>query len=200
MSRARPLPRLARGLPWPARAILGIAALALGLFLIGRPLDSLDVLTLYLAASFVVLGVTQVSRGDRDAVDLVIGAAWLALGLVVFLSPGHAITALPTVIGISLLVAGALKLWRVRSGSLDTRLSSLLLGLTQIALGALALSWEDVTLVIAAALFGVMLIVSGASFAAEAILHRDRDRTEAARERGVVRAGAACWDPRLRCS
>ena len=187
MSRARPLPRLARGLPWPARAILGIAALALGLFLIGRPLDSLDVLTLYLAASFVVLGVTQVSRGDRDAVDLVIGAAWLALGLVVLLSPGHAITALPTVIGISLLVAGALKLWRVRSGSLDTRLSSLLLGLTQIALGALALSWEDVTLVIAAALFGVMLIVSGASFAAEAILHRDRDRTEAARERGVVR-------------
>lgn len=179
MSRARPISRAIRRLSWPWRAALGVAATALGCFLVTSPLDSLDTLALYLSASFLVLGLGGLSRGDRSPFETIVGIAWVVLGLVVLLSPGHLIDALPTVIGIYLLAAGVLKLWRVSSGTIDERVSSLLLGLTQIVLGIVALTWDDLTLLVAAALFGVLLVVAGFALAGEALLHRDRPEDKA---------------------
>lgn len=188
MNGSRPLPRLARMLPWPARLGLGLVAITLGFALVQSPFDSLNALAVYLGVTFLVVGAADLVRDEPETSDILAGAAWVVLGLVVVFSPGHAIDALPTIIGIYLLAVGAFKLWRVRSGSVDARLSSLLLGLTQIVLGVLALTWNDITLVIASALFGVLVILSGASLAWEAAIHRDQPVAETeAKPKGLVR-------------
>lgn len=187
MTHLRPVPALARRLPWQVRAPLGVVAAALGCFLLTSPLDSLVAVALYLAASFLVVGVTDLVRTDRTAADTLAGTCWSVLGLLVLVLPGHAIAALPTTLGVFLLVAGGLKVLRVRAGSVDDRVAALLLGLTQAVLGVLALTWDDLTLVVAAGLFGILLVVSGLAFTVQALLHRDRTPDPVERRRGPLR-------------
>lgn len=195
MSSSRPIARLARRLTWPLRAALGVAAIVLGFMLMTSPLDSLDALALYLAASFIVLGLGGVSRGDRNLFESTVDTAWIILGLLVFFAPGHLIDVLPNVIAIYLVAAGAMRLWRglrgVSNKSPDERTSAVLLALTQVVLGIVAFAWTDLTLIVAAALFAVLLVIAGFALAGEALLHRDQSEDApskaAAPRRGLLR-------------
>lgn len=169
----RPLTVLARGLPGPARVVVGAVAVVAGLLLVTRPLVSLSVLALYVAASCVAAGLGALA-GTGHAATRVAGAGWLLLGAVLLALPGHAVGVLPLVVGGGLVASGALRLLAVRRGGGDARATGLLLGLSELVLGLVALAWPDVTLVLAAGLFGVHLVVVGATLLVDAALGRSR--------------------------
>lgn len=191
----RPLPRLARQLPWPWRAAVGVVLTALGLWLVTRPVSSLTLLVLYLGATLVVVGVGDLlaARGDRSR--RAVGLLWVAIGVGALVAPGWSAAMLPPVIAVALAVSGALRLVRARSGPSEDRWASGLIGLTELVLAALALLVPDVTLVVVAVLFGVRAAVVGVQLLWDAVSRRDAERevpepgegrTRAARRRRLV--------------
>lgn len=187
----RPLPALARSLPWPARLVVGILAVGLGLGLVTKPLSSLSALAIYLGITALVVGVGELARERRDRIGLVVGGGWVLLGLICLVLPDRALDSLPTVVAIALVVSGALRALRARAGSLDARIATGLLGLAEVVLGVVALAWGDLTLLVVAVIFGIRVVLVGADLVWDAVSRRDREAVaDAPRDAGPLRRGA----------
>jgi len=163
---------MAAGAPWWLAAGLGVVAVVLGILLTTRPLSSLAVLAVYAGASCIAIGVAEFFA-DRIRFGKLLGLAWLVLGVVVLAGVGRSVALLPVVLAIALLVSGVLRIVRSAPvGTWDARVAGILLGLAELALGALVLWWPDVTLVMVAVVFGVRTAVLGVWIAATALRQR----------------------------
>lgn len=182
MLSSHPLFRLIARAAWGWRAVLGVAILVLGGFLVINPLASLDALALFLGASLVALGLGHLSDPDDTRVTrllgLAVGLALVLAGSLALLLPDHLVVALPGLLIGYLLISAGLHVWQARRGALDRRVGALLIGATQLTLAVLALTWGDLTLLTAAVFFGISLVLTGLQMATDAVLHRDRPRIE----------------------
>lgn len=157
----------ARGITLPrwVSALVGVAAVALGVVLILRPFTSLSVLALLIGIGALVAGVTEfvgAGAAPRPGLRILAGIGWCVAGLLVLGWPGITIGLLAVVVGSALIVTGAIDVVSGIRGSTDERLAAVIGGLAGIAFGVLALVWPDITVLVIAVVFGARMVLLGA--------------------------------------
>lgn len=163
--------------PWWFAVFLGLAAAGLGIYLFSRPLTSLSTLGIVIGLAFIVSGIGELLRDEKEAAGRpvrAVASAEIIFGVMVIVWLGRSIDLLPFAVALALIGGGALRLTRAIRGNVDERLAAGLHGLTDIIFGFLAWQWPDVTLVIVAIVFGIRMIFLGLSVAWSAILTRFR--------------------------
>ncbi|WP_426324542.1 lipase family protein [Microbacterium sp. E-13] len=166
------VPRLVRGAPPFVLVLVGALALLVGLLIITRPLTSLVLLTVYVGLSAVFSGVARMLSAPETPLwsRLAFGAAWIALGLAILLGLGRTLELLPEIIALLLVLGGLASLWdAVSRGSVSERVLAAVWGGSQIAFGVLSYAWPDVTVLVAAVIFGLRTIVFGATLLVRAV-------------------------------
>jgi uncharacterized membrane protein HdeD (DUF308 family) len=151
---------------WWLSLLLGVALVALGVWLLTNLFESVVVLAILVGASLIVGGVTEiVALGGRDGVGWpawVGGGLVAALGVVVLAWPDITLQALAILAGAAVFVAGALRVVTALVHRQDPGWPVLIaLGGLGIALGLLIMAWPDATLVVLAVVLGLRAIASG---------------------------------------
>lgn len=143
---------------------LGAVCMLVGLTLVTRPFQSLAVLILLSAAGLILNGIGELLDRD-DATDArpttIVGIAWILFGLALLVWPGLSLRTLALLVGLATVGSGAARVLAAFRGTTDYRAAALLLGIASSILGALALVWPDVTLLVVAVVFGVQLLLFG---------------------------------------
>jgi uncharacterized membrane protein HdeD (DUF308 family)/acetyl esterase/lipase len=196
------------------RIVLSLVSIVLGAVIVLRPTTALDVLALLLGGGMVLTGVLELAgirepSGERSGERAGIGEpgearartdrrtrrwqralplGWIALGIFVLAWPGLTVRGVAVITGILLLVNGAAGLGTTLRGDRgwDDRIADAAFGTTGVILGALALVWPDITLLIVAVVFGAFLIIRGI-IDLFATLRRRREERAGPVRRGPVR-------------
>lgn len=144
---------------------LGGGLVVVGLLLVTRPLTSLFLLAIYVGVSAIVSGVVDLASPHRAASGWYrsIAIVWIIGGAAVLIWLGHTLELLPGAIAVLLVLGGLGSLGDARRGRASERVLSLVWGGAQIAFGALALSWPDVTVLVTAVVFGARTTIFGAA-------------------------------------
>jgi uncharacterized membrane protein HdeD (DUF308 family) len=147
-----------------ARLLLGVACVVVGGALTLRPFTSLNVLVVFVAASFVASGLgelaTQRSAKSRS-LAIATGLGWIAGGVLVLAWAGITIHALAIVAGISLVLGGLARIGRAVRARAEDGLIAVLSGVANVIFGVLALSWPDLTVLALALLVGPSTMIVG---------------------------------------
>jgi uncharacterized membrane protein HdeD (DUF308 family)/alpha-beta hydrolase superfamily lysophospholipase len=171
--------RLLESAPAPASLVIGIVVLLLGVFIVTRPLTSLWLLAVLVGLSAIVSGVMGLAEGEGGVEgesaespddrrwprtwNRLICILWIVGGLAVLVWLGRSIELLPAVLSILLVLGGLGSLAGVTRGRASERVLAVASAAAQIVFGILALLWPDLTLLIAAVLFGVRTVIYGAA-------------------------------------
>jgi len=157
--------RLIESAPAPVALAIGFVVFALGVLIVTRPLTSLWLLAVLVGLSAVVAGVLDLADSERSQHlwNRVICVVWILGGMAVLVWIGRSLELLPAVLSILLIVGGLGSLTGLGRGRVSERALAGAAGVAQIVFGTLALAWPDLTLLIAAVLFGVRTIIYGAS-------------------------------------
>ncbi|ALV46221.1 hypothetical protein MB46_12735 [Arthrobacter alpinus] len=196
--RARAVPGILAKAPWWVVLLVGGVCVWLGLTLVTKPLSSLGALTLYVGASFIISGVSDLVESEKSgaaSIRMALGWGWIAAGLVVLFWAGGAMAVLPVFIAVSLIVSGVIRgvgAIRGKGRMVDERVAAVILALADLVFGVVALAWPDVTLLVVAVLFGARTLLFGLgrmwNALAEVItLSRAQRRTGAAPAVGTTR-------------
>jgi uncharacterized membrane protein HdeD (DUF308 family)/pimeloyl-ACP methyl ester carboxylesterase len=167
--------------------LLGVVCAVIGVVLTLRPFASLEALELLVAGAFLVTGVSELvaarNAGNR-ALAGVVGLGWMAAGVVVLAWAGDTIHALAIVTGISMVLGGLTRVAGAVRGRVDDRVIAALAGAASVIFGILALSWQDMTVLILGLLVGPSTVIFGLGQVLAAIPGRTRaGRHPAARRR-----------------
>ncbi|WP_300678720.1 lipase family protein [Nocardioides sp.] len=133
----------------------GACAIVLGALLLFRPVSSLALIVLITVGGLLALAVGEFTgEHDHPRWARARAVAWLGAALVLVAWPDVGVRGLAIMVGLSLVVDGAIGLVAERR---------YLTGLASVILGALALGWPDVTLIVLSALFAIRLLRFGLS-------------------------------------
>ncbi|WP_291019980.1 lipase family protein [Gordonia sp. (in: high G+C Gram-positive bacteria)] len=165
------------------RIVLALVAIALGIYLITRPISSLGVLVWFIGAGFILQGVLVLTDDDHHTSRwwrFAEALAWLAAGVAIVAFGGLTLRVLVVVIAIALCVRGVRQIVpALRAGApVDTRIAAGAFGIASIGFGLLALLWADITLVVTAVVFGAWLIMSGVGEVRRLIRPGDREPSQ----------------------
>lgn len=169
--------RVIEGAPPPVALAIGFGVFVLGAFIVTRPLTSLWLLAVLVGLSAIVSGVLGLADGEPDSAErpasrTLRGARlwnrlfcllWIAGGLAVLIWLGRSIELLPAALSVLLVVGGLGSLAGVAHGRISERVLAVASAAAQIVFGILALLWPDLTLLVAAVLFGVRTVIYGAT-------------------------------------
>ncbi len=147
-------------------ALVGAAAVVVGVVLILRPFTSLAVLALVVGIGALVVGVSEladVRSATRRWIRVLAGIGWCVAGLLALAWPGITIGVLALIVGIALIVTGIADLIAGIRGSTDERLAAVIGGLAGVVFGVLALTWPDITVLVIAVVFGARVLLFGAA-------------------------------------
>lgn len=166
------LRRLTDRLPWWVRLLVGLAAVALGLWLIVRPLTSINLFVLVIGLTLLVNGLAQLVHPHVAWPSLIAAAALVAAGIVVFAFRGFTTSALAVIVAVALIVIGVLRAAAASRPGAQGRATSLVLAATAVLAGTIALAWPDVTLLVTAVAFGGWTIILGVHLVWDALAAR----------------------------
>ena len=144
--------------------VVGVLAVLAGAAVMLRPFASLGALTLLIGVSLIVAGIGELLD---DASATAGGWRWIGGGLLVLTGvvasalPGTTIRLVAVVVGVGLVVSGIAQFISGVRGTHTERYSAVVGGAARLLLGAVALSWPDVTLLVVALLVGPVAIVIG---------------------------------------
>ncbi|MBV9424322.1 MAG: DUF308 domain-containing protein [Solirubrobacterales bacterium] len=144
--------------------LLGAACTLVGAALTLRPFTSLAVLVVFVAASFLASGLSELSSAraaPTPALAIAGGLGWIAAGVIVIAWAGGTIHALAIVAGISMVLGGLTRMTRAIRGQVVDRLIAALSGLASVIFGGLALGWPDLTVLVLALLVGPSTVIFG---------------------------------------
>ncbi len=125
-------------------------AIALGLWLILRPMASLSLLVLVICIGLAVVGAGRVVDDEASTGSRLLGVAEIVLGGVVFFWPNLTMRTLTLAVGVYLIVDGIGDVGDALRGKTDRRVAGLILGVATVVFGILALTWPDITLLVIA--------------------------------------------------
>lgn len=173
-------------------ALLGVALVAAGVLLAPRPLTTLLVLVLLIAAALLAWSI-RIALHARGRTGAWLGAALLliaAAAIVVLLS--EAVRGLSVAAAV-ILVANAVRLlWRAtREGTVAGRLVRTLFALACIEAAVIAWLWPDIALVVIAVAFALTLVVAGVACLISAARGGRHARSPRPRLRAVLRTVGA---------
>jgi uncharacterized membrane protein HdeD (DUF308 family)/alpha-beta hydrolase superfamily lysophospholipase len=175
--RLRSALRLIEGAPAPVALVIGFGVFLLGAFIVTRPLTSLWLLAVLVGISAIVSGVLGLAEAEPEPETggptppgrtprlwyRVICILWILGGVAVLVWIGRSIELLPTVLSVLLVLGGLGSLIGVTHGRISERVLAVASGVAQVVFGSLALLWPDLTLLIAAVLFGIRTVIYGGS-------------------------------------
>ena len=148
----------------PARAVIALAAVGLGVALILAPLTPQQT-AVVTGLGVAVLGLGALLLPAPDAAlrlpARVLGAASIVAGAVVALWPGASAPGLALVVGIALVAHGLLRAVQAVLGRGEARVTSVIAALAGIVLGVVALSWPVLTLTVFRLGVGAFLVFQG---------------------------------------
>ncbi len=175
------------------RAAGGVACIALGALLLGRPFVSLALLVVGTAAALVVLGVRELvgERGSRGLSTWLAAGGCFALALIVLLAPALSFRFLVVAIGVWLVLDGLARMGRGWREPPAQRATGLLLGAASVVLGVLALRWPDITLTVVALAVGVRVLWLGLTLVWSAVRGLGRERRAEGRRHRILRVALA---------
>jgi uncharacterized membrane protein HdeD (DUF308 family) len=152
---------------WWLSILVGIALVAVGLWLITNLFESVTVLALLVGVSLVVGGIAEIvtlgGRGGLGWAAWAAGALVMIAGIVVLAWPHPTLWALAVMAGAALVIMGAVRIGTALEGhrSEPDWPVQLGIGVVSLVVGALVLAWPQATLEILAFLLGVRAIISG---------------------------------------
>jgi uncharacterized membrane protein HdeD (DUF308 family) len=169
----------ATGRLWLVLLVFGIAVTVLGVLMITNPFAAATTLALLIGVALVVAGVSEAlsARSNRDgAVSVAYGVLLVIGGVIALLWPGITLWTLALLVGTFLIVAGVtragLATYAQRSGQPAGR--GLLTGVVLVIVGLVAIIWPSATVFILAVVFGIGMVIQGASQIALAMALRPR--------------------------
>ncbi|GAA5203880.1 lipase family protein [Microbacterium jejuense] len=166
------MPRLIRGASPVVLVVVGALSLLIGLLIVTRPLTSLLVLTIYVGISAILSGLARMLAAPETPLwsRITFGAVWIAFGVAILVGLGRRLDLLPELIAVLLVLGGLASLYDALSrGTVSQRVLSAVWGGAQIAFGVLAYAWPDVTVLLAAVVFGLRTIVFGLTLLIRAV-------------------------------
>lgn len=192
------VPRLLDRAPRWLLLIVGAVLLLLGVAIVGRPLTSLTLLGVYIGASCLLTGASELITRRRElrAWDVVFALAWLGAGVLILAWLGRSLQLLPGFLAIVLVASGIGRFAGVLRGRRSSRVLAAAVGVSEIAIGALALLWPDATLIVVAVLFGARTIVFAIALlwrAARPLTHEPPESRRVGRGGDGRRLDAARW-------
>jgi uncharacterized membrane protein HdeD (DUF308 family) len=147
-------------------AVLGGAAVVVGVVLLFNPVAAARTLALLLGLALVIGGCLEIASGwdsDRRIPEIVLGAVLVVGGLLAALWPGVTLWTLAVLTGVSLLLHGVGRVvlaFAVRR-EIPTWGWLALAGVLNIVVGILALAWPEATVLVLSLLLGAQILVFG---------------------------------------
>jgi uncharacterized membrane protein HdeD (DUF308 family) len=153
---------------WVVLLLLGIAVTVLGVLLITDPFAAATTLALLIGAALVVAGVNEAlsAASNREGAGSVAYGVLLTIGgIIALIWPGITLWSLALLVGAFLILAGVtragLAAYAGRSGR--PVLGDLLIGIAVVVVGLISIVWPSATIFILAVLFGIGMVIQGAS-------------------------------------
>ena len=162
----------ARRLPWWFSLALGLAGVALGIYMIAEPFRALTLLATLVAITLLLGGTGELasaSSASRPWHARLSGCASLVAGVLALAWPAITIVTLALIAGIGVLVGGLARLRLAAAEHGEERLLAGIGGLAGVIVGVLALSWPAVTVLALAVMFGVRTFLIGCAQLAVAL-------------------------------
>jgi uncharacterized membrane protein HdeD (DUF308 family) len=150
---------------WWLLVLFGLVTLAVGVFFVASPHETLKVFTVIAGIVLVVDGVIAVVgsivgvRENRGLLALV-GVLSVVAGIVLIKKPFTTLVVLALIVGLWLVVVGGVRLvasFRLR----EDRAVSIVLSLVEVAAGVVIVSWPELGLSTLAVIIGIVLIIRG---------------------------------------
>lgn len=171
--------------------LLGILAVAIGLFLALKPFASVQVLSVTAGVALIIMAVIDFFRSresDNRTLFRVSAAVWLVSGILLLVWQNATMPVVAAIAGIALIINGIFHLVSaVRQA--DDRFFNATLGLAAVIGGIVAIAWPDVTIFVVSLVIGLRLVWTGVELVVEAI--RGSAVAETTRGRSIRRNIAA---------
>jgi uncharacterized membrane protein HdeD (DUF308 family) len=147
-------------------AVLGAAAVLVGLFLLFNPFAAARTLALLFGLAMVISGALELAVGwdsDRRGPSIALGAVLIIGGILAAVWPGVTLWTLALIVGLSLILHGGARLFLAFSadGPRGERGLLALVGAFNILVGILALVWPEATVLVLSLIFGAQVLVFG---------------------------------------
>lgn len=156
-------------------AVLGVAALAVGVVLMANPYAAVRTLALFLGLALVIGGCMELVLGwdpNHRASSLLLGAVLVIGGLVVAFWPEVTVWTLAVLTGVSLLLHGTARILLAFVGRKEIPGWGwlALAGALNIVIGVLALAWPEATVVVLSVILAFQILVFGVFLLAAAFI------------------------------
>jgi uncharacterized membrane protein HdeD (DUF308 family) len=169
---------------WWLLALFGVVAIAVGVFFVASPHETLSVFTVIVGIFLLVDGVLAIltsifGRGEGRGVLALVGALSVIAGLVLIKKPFVALAVFILIFGIWLVVEGVVR-FASAVGTREGRAGNIVIALIDIIAGIVILSWPSLGLATLAVIIGIVLILRGILFFATGWTLRKVGRERAA--------------------
>lgn len=148
-----------------AAAVLGVLAVALGVFLLIHPYSAARTLALLVGLALVLGGVLELAVGDtgRRWTSIVLGAVLVIGGVLAALWPSVTLHTVAVITGIVLILHGIVRLTLavVVRHEVPSWGWLALAGVVNLAVGVLAIAWPEATILVLSLLLGAQILVFG---------------------------------------
>ncbi|HTR89491.1 MAG TPA: DUF308 domain-containing protein [Solirubrobacteraceae bacterium] len=161
---------------WWLLMLFGVAVLAVGVFFVASPHETLTTFTVIAGILLLVDGVIAIvasifGRGEGRGMIALVGALSAIAGVVLIKKPFDTLVFFVLIFGIWLVIAGVLRIVAA-IGEREGRGANVLIGLVDAIAGIVILSWPGIGLSTLAIIIGIVLIIRGILFiAAGWVLH-----------------------------
>jgi uncharacterized membrane protein HdeD (DUF308 family) len=155
---------------WWLLVLFGIVAIAVGVFFVASPHETLSTFTVIAGIFLLVDGVLAIlasifGRGEGRGVLALVGALSVIAGLVLIKKPFVALAVFILIFGIWLVVEGVVR-FASALGTPEGRAGNIVIALIDIVAGIVILSWPSLGLATLAVIIGIVLILRGILFIA----------------------------------
>ena len=165
---------------WWLLLVFGILTMALGVFFVASPHETLRVFTVIAGVFLLLDGVLAifsavVRGGDNRGLLAIVGVLSAIAGLILIKKPFETLVVFTLIIGVWFVVAGVVRLMSAFS-SHDGRGAQILAAAIDLIAGIVILSWPELGLATFAVIIGIVLILRGALFTYAGFVLRKIDR------------------------
>jgi uncharacterized membrane protein HdeD (DUF308 family)/alpha-beta hydrolase superfamily lysophospholipase len=151
-----------KNIPNWMRFNIGLLSVITGFLILTRPFNSLQLLIILVAAAVFIEGLQRFINNLNQS-DKFLGIIYIVAALLIALWPGISIGIFAFIVGVILIINGIEGVIVFLLKKRNNRAYTLLVSLSYIILGYLALTWPDISSIVIALVFGIKLLWFGLS-------------------------------------
>jgi uncharacterized membrane protein HdeD (DUF308 family) len=153
---------------WWLLVLFGVVAIAVGVFFVASPHETLATFTVIAGIFLLVDGVLALlasifGRGEGRGLFAIVGALSVIAGLVLIQKPFGTLVVFALIFGVWRIVAGVVR-FASAIGTPEGRAGNIVIALVDIVAGIVILAWPELGLATLAVIIGIVLILRGILF------------------------------------